>query len=67
VRVTVNGSDRDVATGTKVADIAAELAGSRRTGVAVALNGEVVPKSRWTELTVEEGDRLEVLSAIGGG
>lgn len=67
MRVTVNGADRDVAKGTKVADIAAELAGARRTGVAVALNGEVVPKSRWPDVAVDEGDRLEILSAIGGG
>jgi sulfur carrier protein len=67
VRVTVNGSDREVPAGTKVADVVAGLAGGRRTGVAIALNGEVVPKSRWPDVAVAEGDRVEVLSAIGGG
>jgi sulfur carrier protein len=67
VNVTVNGTDTEVATGTKVADVVAELAGARRTGIAISLNGEVVPKSRWDAVTVDEGDRLEVLSAIGGG
>jgi sulfur carrier protein len=65
--VTINGDDREVAAGTKVVDVVSELAGERRTGIAIALNGEVVPKSRWSEVVVDDGDRLEVLSAIGGG
>jgi sulfur carrier protein len=67
VKVTINGSDREIEEGTKVADVVTELAGPRRTGIAISLNGEVVPKSRWAFVTVGDGDRLEVLSAIGGG
>jgi sulfur carrier protein len=67
VKVTINGSDREIEEGTKVADVVRELAGPRRTGIAISLNGEVVPKSRWEFVTVGDGDRLEVLSAIGGG
>ena len=67
MKVTINGTDRQVAAGTRVADVVTELAGARRTGIAISLNGEVVPKSRWPEVVVGEGDRLEVLSAIGGG
>ena len=67
MKVTVNGADRQLADGTKVADVVDDFAGGRRTGVAISLNGEVVPKSRWPYVTIGEGDRLEVLSAIGGG
>jgi sulfur carrier protein len=36
-------------------------------GVAVAVNGEVVPKSAWSETTVGAGDTVEVLTAAQGG
>ncbi|MDQ0367145.1 sulfur carrier protein ThiS [Catenuloplanes indicus] len=64
MRVTVNGDERDL-TGT-VADAVAELTGAHR-GVAVAVNGEVVPRGRWAETPLSDGDRIEVLSAAQGG
>ncbi|GAB7040632.1 MULTISPECIES: sulfur carrier protein ThiS [Catenuloplanes] len=64
MRVTVNGDERDLA-GT-VADAVAELTGAHR-GVAVAVNGEVVPRGRWAETPLSDGDRIEVLSAAQGG
>ena len=36
-------------------------------GVAVAVNGEVVPRREWPRTTVASGDRIEVVHAIGGG
>jgi len=41
-----------------------EMGGGR---VAVALNREVVPRSRYASVTVAAGDRVEVLEAVGGG
>jgi sulfur carrier protein len=38
-----------------------------RRGVAVAVDGEVVPRARWPELTLREHARVEVLSAMQGG
>ena len=35
--------------------------------VAVERNGEIVPKSRHAEARLAEGDRLEVVVAVGGG
>lgn len=64
MRVTVNGDERDL-TGS-VADAVAELTGAHR-GVAVAVNGEVVPRGRWAETPLSDGDRIEVLSAAQGG
>ncbi|HJR46367.1 MAG TPA: sulfur carrier protein ThiS [Actinomycetota bacterium] len=40
--------------------------GSER-GIAVALNGEVVARSRWDETRLSADDRVEVLRAVGGG
>ncbi|HXB17162.1 MAG TPA: sulfur carrier protein ThiS [Solirubrobacteraceae bacterium] len=36
-------------------------------GVAVAVDGEVIPRSRWPELELSEGARVEVLTAMQGG
>lgn len=35
--------------------------------LAVAVNREVVPRSRWGECTLAPGDRVEILEAVGGG
>jgi sulfur carrier protein len=39
----------------------------RRQRVAVAINAEVVPKSRFAEVFVRDGDKVEVIHAVGGG
>lgn len=36
-------------------------------GTAVAINGEVVPRAEWPTAPLREGDRVEVLKAVGGG
>ena len=38
-----------------------------RDGIAVAVNGEVVPKGSWGERTLQAGDRLEIIRAVQGG
>ena len=49
-----------------VADLIRELAltGKR---VAVEMNGEIVPKSRYAESRLAGGDKLEIIAAVGGG
>jgi sulfur carrier protein len=58
----VNGEEREVPQGTTLA----ELVQPAR-GVAVAVDGEVVPRSDWAETRVAEGQALEVLRAVQGG
>jgi sulfur carrier protein len=68
VRLVVNGDERELRDGATVADVVTELAVRRsRGGVAVAVNGEVVSRSRWEATALAEGDRVEVLAAIQGG
>lgn len=38
-----------------------------RKRVAVAVNSEVVPKSRFAEVWIRDGDKVEVIHAVGGG
>jgi len=66
VTVVLNGKRRELEPGTTVADLVVLLE-ERRDGVAVALNEEVVPRSRWQSTTLHDRDRVEVLTAAGGG
>ncbi|MBY0788354.1 sulfur carrier protein ThiS [Corynebacterium parakroppenstedtii] len=36
-------------------------------GYAVAINDEIVPKSTWQTVTISDGDRIELLTAVQGG
>ena len=64
----VNGSPRALDAGTTVAGLITELGHDPAgRGIAAALNGEVVPRAAWPTTQVSDGDRVEILTAIGGG
>lgn len=62
----INGVARQVADDARVLDALGAL-GLPQVGVAVAVNGEVVPKVRWAEAALADGARVEVLTAVQGG
>jgi sulfur carrier protein len=66
MRLTVNGAPSEVADGLTVEQLVGQLAADPR-GVAVAVDGEVVPKSGWGATELAEGDRVEILTAVQGG
>lgn len=66
VEIIVNGQSRAVARGATVADLLAELGLSDRR-VAVERNREVVPRVRHASTELVAGDRLEVVTFVGGG
>ena len=64
--VTVNGATAELDRDTTVAGlVAARTEESRR--VAVALGGEVVPRSAWETTVLKDGDVVEILAAVAGG
>ena len=66
--VIVNGEPAEVAAGQTVAGLLAGLGHPPGgPGIAVALNGEVVPRSAWAATGLGDNDRLEVLGASQGG
>lgn len=67
MKVVVNGEPLDLPPGTSVAGAVAEAARQGPQRVAVARNGEVVPRSAWERTTLADGDRIEVVAAIQGG
>jgi sulfur carrier protein len=62
----VNGETAEFESPTTIDDVVTAL-GIERRGVAVSLDREVVPRSRWATTTVTEGARVEVLAAAAGG
>lgn len=65
MRVLLNGSSHEVEEGTTAAQLVV-LAGAPPTGVAVALDGAVLPRTRWSTV-VADGATVEVLTAVQGG
>jgi sulfur carrier protein len=63
---TVNGEPAQLNAGATIADVVALWCPSAR-GVAVARNGEVVPRSTWHEEQVCAGDAIEIVTAAAGG
>lgn len=67
-RVIVNGAPHDFEQGTRLRQaVIASGADARTRGLAVALDGEVVPRRRWDAIELEEGQRVEVVQAVQGG
>jgi sulfur carrier protein len=65
--VSVNGEDRDVA-GRTVSELVGELGlPTDGRGVAVAIDGEVLPRGTWAARALSPGERVEVLTAMQGG
>lgn len=62
----VNGASHQLPPGSSVENLIAsmQLNGKR---FAIELNGEIVPKSRHAATTLNHGDKLEVVVAVGGG
>lgn len=66
MNLTVNGSRLEVPAGTHVAALLEQMRlGGQR--LAVEVNGEIVLRSGYAGVALHEGDRVEIVQAIGGG
>ncbi|HKN91095.1 MAG TPA: sulfur carrier protein ThiS [Acidimicrobiia bacterium] len=65
--LSVNGSPAPLPSPATVAGLVAALPGAGPRGIAIAVNGEVVPRSAWDATGLHPGDRVEVLTAAQGG
>jgi len=66
ITVIVNGQPRDVPAGSTAADLVASLGFAGRP-LAVEVNEEVVPRLRLADCRLNAGDRLELVTLVGGG
>jgi sulfur carrier protein len=66
--ITVNGAAAELPIGARIADVLDALGVEPgRRGVAIAIDGEVVPRTQWESTTLPEGAQIEVVQAIQGG
>jgi len=66
IEVTVNGKPRQVAAKSTLPSLLEELQIDRRL-IAIAYNGDVIPRDRYDEVVLKDGDTLEVVRMVGGG
>ena len=63
--VSINGVEKKIKKNLLVSGLVIEL---KLTGkFALEINGEIVPRSCYLETTLKENDRIEIVSAVGGG
>jgi len=66
MRIRLNGEERELAAATSVADLVRSLE-LEPSQVAVEVNGALVPRARHAEALLAEGDRVELVTLVGGG
>jgi sulfur carrier protein len=66
MNIQVNGQERTLADGSTIATLLSEL-GVTQPHVAVEVNLEVVPRAQHRETVLADGDRVEVVTLVGGG
>jgi len=66
-RIRVNGADEPLAAATIAEFLAHRGIDPAGRGLAVALNGAVVPRARWQDEPLNEGDSVEIVHARQGG
>lgn len=67
IQITINGKAREFEpTISTLADLVEKL-GLTGKRLAIERNGEIVPKSTFAEVQLQQGDTLEIVGAVGGG
>lgn len=66
MQLTINGEKRDFADGLSLAALVEQMT-VKAERVAVELNLDIVPRDRWSQTMLQDGDRLEIVHFVGGG
>ena len=66
MKLAINGEDRELRALSTLSDVITEL-GMKPDRIAVELNRELIPRTRWAATPVSDGDRLEIVHFVGGG
>lgn len=66
MKLQINGENRDFDAGINLAGLIERL-GMKQDRVAVELNRNIVPREQWSETSLAEDDRLEIVHFVGGG
>ena len=66
VQVKLNGEPHELSDGATLAEAVAQVT-ALASGVAAAVNGDVVPRGSWAATPLCDGDQVEVVTAVQGG
>ena len=66
-RIRVNGQDEPLAADTLAGLLADKAVDTGQRGIAVAVNGAMVPRAAWAQTTLRPGDSVEIVRARQGG
>ena len=66
IRITINGEEQEFPDTTSLTKYVSSL-GVNPKMIAIAYNGEVLRRDEWADITLSDGDSLEVVRAVGGG
>jgi len=67
IKIYLNDEVKEVPEASTLLQVLEEWKLSVRKGIAVVLNGEVVPRAEWKDRILKEGDRIQVIAAFQGG
>jgi sulfur carrier protein len=65
--IQVNGAEEPLGVTTVAALVAQKAEQTNRKGIAVAINGAVVPRAAWADTALKPGDRVEIVRVLQGG
>jgi sulfur carrier protein len=65
--ISVNGESEPLTAETLAALVAEKAQQINRTGIAIAVNGAVVPRTAWEATALRPGDRIEIVRVLQGG
>ena len=67
MKLSINGEEREFSLSSPTLAALVEALGMKADRVAVELNRSIVPRDRWNETGLSDGDRLEIVHFVGGG
>ena len=65
--ISLNNQTVEIEAQQVLSSLISQQVGEKQNGIAVAVNGQVVPKTSWTEVTVNENDERLIIKATQGG
>jgi sulfur carrier protein len=67
VHIRINGQNEPLGVATLAALLEEKAVDTSQRGIAVALNGEIVPRAAWPQTALRPGDSIEIVRALQGG
>jgi sulfur carrier protein len=67
MNIRVNGQDEPLGVATLAALLEEKTVNTSQRGIAVALNGAIVPRAAWPQTALRPGDSIEIVRALQGG